>query len=87
MCNEYGGNIPGAKGVPDEILHEASTLGVSKINVDTDLRLAMTAEIRKAFAEDPSKFDPRYYLTPARDAVKRTVQHKIHDVFGSSNKA
>ena len=87
MCNKYGGNIPGAKGVPDEMLHEASKLGVSKINVDTDLRLAMTAEIRKALTEDPSKFDPRGYLTPAREAVKRTVQHKIRDVFGSSNQA
>lgn len=87
MCNKYGGNIPGAKGVPDEILHEASLSGVSKINVDTDLRLAMTAQIRKVFAEDPSVFDPRKYLTPARDAIKATVQHKIKDVFGSSNKA
>ena len=67
MCNEYGGNIPGAKGVPDEILHEASISGVSKINVDTDLRLAMTAGIRKVFVEDPSAFDPRKYLIPARE--------------------
>ena len=87
MCNQYGGNIPGAKGVPDEILHEASLKGVSKINVDTDLRLAMTGAIRKVFVEDPSAFDPRKYLTPARDLVKQTVQHKIRDVFGSSNKA
>ncbi len=87
MCNKYGGNIPGAKGVPDEMLHQASLEGVSKINVDTDLRLAMTAAIRKVFTEDPSAFDPRKYLTPARDLVKQTVQHKIRDVFGSSNKA
>ena len=87
MCNEYGGNIPGAKGVPDEILHEASLKGVSKINVDTDLRLAMTAQIRKVFAEDPSVFDPRKYLGEARNQIKETVQHKIRDVFGSSNKA
>lgn len=87
MCNKYGGNIPGAKGVPDEMLHEASLSGVSKINVDTDLRLAMTAEIRKVFTEDPSAFDPRKYLTPAREQIKKTVQHKIRDVFGSSNKA
>ena len=86
-CNQYGGNIPGAKGVPDEILHEASVSGVSKINVDTDLRLAMTAGIRKVFAEDPSAFDPRKYLTPARDLVKETVAHKIKNVFGSANKA
>ena len=87
QCNKYGANIPGAKGVPDEILHQASISGVSKINVDTDLRLAMTAAIRKVFVEDPSAFDPRKYLTPARDLIKQTVQHKIRDVFGSSNKA
>ena len=87
MCNQYGGEIPGAKGVPDEMLHEASISGVSKINVDTDLRLAMTANIRKVFAEEPSAFDPRKYLTPAREAVKQTVAHKIKDVFGSANKA
>lgn len=87
MCNQYGGNIPGAKGVPDEMLKEASMSGVSKINVDTDLRLALTAGIRKVFAEDPSAFDPRKYLTPARDLIKETVKHKIENVFGSSNKA
>ena len=87
MCNKYGGNIPGAKGVPDEILHQASILGVSKINVDTDLRLAMTAQIRRIFAEDPSAFDPRKYLTPAREEIQKTVEHKIKNVFGSSNKA
>ncbi len=85
MCNKYGGEIPGAKGVPDEMLYEASISGVSKINVDTDLRLAMTGAIRKIFVEDPSAFDPRKYLTPARDLIKQTVQHKIRDVFGSSN--
>ena len=87
MCNEFGGNIPGAKGVPDEMLHEASLSGVSKINVDTDLRLAMTGAIRKVLAEDPAVFDPRKYLTPARAFVEETVAHKIKDVFGSSNKA
>ena len=87
MCNKYGGNIPGAKGVPDEMLHEASLKGVSKINVDTDLRLAMTGAIRKVFEENPEKFDPRAYLLPARELIKETVQHKIRDVFGSSNKA
>ena len=87
ICNKYGGNIPGAKGVPDEILHEASILGVSKINVDTDLRLAMTAAIRKTFAEDPSVFDPRKYLGNARTLIEEVVKHKIKDVFGSSNKA
>lgn len=87
MCNKYGADIPGAKGVPDEMLHKASLLGVSKINVDTDLRLAMTAQIRKIFTEEPSAFDPRKYLTPAREEVKNIVSHKIKDVFGSNNKA
>ena len=87
MCNKYGGDIPGAKGVPDEILHEASISGVSKINVDTDLRLAMTAAIRKSFAEDPAVFDPRKYLGNARTLIEEVVKHKIKDVFGSSNKA
>ncbi len=87
MCNKYGGDIPGAKGVPDEILHEASISGVSKINVDTDLRLALTAGIRKVFVEEPSAFDPRKYLKPARELVKETVAHKMRDVFGSANKA
>ena len=86
MCNKYGGDIPGAKGVPDEILHEASVSGVSKINVDTDLRLAMTAQIRKVFVEEPAAFDPRKYLTPAREEVKNTVSHKMKDVFGSANR-
>ena len=87
MCNKYGADIPGAKGVPEEILHEASVSGVSKINVDTDLRLAMTGAIRKVFAEEPSAFDPRKYLGAGREEVKNAVQHKIRDVFGSSNKA
>jgi fructose-bisphosphate aldolase class II len=86
-CNKYGADIPGAKGVPDEMLNEASKRGVSKINVDTDLRLAMTSQIRKVFAEEPSTFDPRKYLTPAREEIKKTVQHKMRDVFGSNNKA
>ena len=87
MCNDFGGNIPGAKGVPDEILHEASLSGVSKINVDTDLRLAMTANIRRVFAENPEVFDPRKYCGEARTAIKEVVQNKIRNVFGSSNKA
>ena len=87
QCNKYGGNIPGAKGVPDEMLHEASLSGVSKINVDTDLRLAMTGAIREVFTEDPSVFDPRKYLGAARTQIKDIVEHKIRDVFGSSNKA
>lgn len=87
LCNKYGANIPGAKGVPDEMLHEASLRGISKINVDTDLRLAMTGAIRKALIENPEVFDPRKYMQPARELIKETVQHKIRDVFGSSNKA
>lgn len=87
MCNKYGADIPGAKGVPDEMLNEASKKGVSKINVDTDLRLAMTAQIRKVFAEEPQAFDPRKYLQPAREEIKNTVKHKIKEVFGSSGRA
>ena len=87
MCNQNGGDIPGAKGVPDEILKQASMSGVSKINVDTDLRLAMTGAIRKVFNKEPSVFDPRKYLTPAREEIKKTVQHKIKNVFLSSEKA
>ena len=86
-CNKYGGDIPGAKGVPDDILNLASRSGVSKINVDTDLRLAMTGEIRKTLAENPSAFDPRKYLTPARDKITEVVEHKIKNVFCSANKA
>lgn len=87
LCNDNGADIPGAKGVPDEILREASASGVSKINVDTDLRLAMTGAVREVFKKDPSIFDPRKYLGPARELIQSTVQHKIKDVFGSSNKA
>ena len=87
MCNKYGGNMPGAKGVPDEMLHEASLRGVSKINVDTDLRLAMTGGIRKVFTENPEVFDPRKYMGVGRDYIKDTVKHKMKDVFGCSNKA
>lgn len=86
LCNNYGGDIPGAKGVPDEMLVEASKSGVSKINVDTDLRLALTGGIRKVFVEEPGAFDPRKYLTPARELIKETVKHKIVNVFGSSDK-
>jgi len=85
-CNKFGGEIPGAKGVPNEILKEAGRLGVSKINVDTDLRLAMTANIRKVFGEKPSEFDPRKYLAPAREAVKEIVSYKIANVFCSTDK-
>ena len=87
MCNNNGGNIPGAKGCPNEMLKQAGENGVSKINVDTDLRLAMTAQIRKAFNDDPSVFDPRKYLGPAREEIKKTVADKINNVFCSGGKA
>ena len=87
ICNKYGGNLAGAKGVPDEMLNEASRRGVSKINVDTDLRLAMTAGIRKVLVENPEVFDPRKYLGEGREFIKETVKHKIRDVFMSNNKA
>ena len=85
-CNEYGGNIPGAQGVPEEMIREAAKYGICKVNIDTDLRLAMTAEIRKFLIETPQEFDPRKYLGPARDAIQKMVQHKIKDVLRSSNK-
>ena len=87
MCNNNGADILGARGVPDEMLKQAGENGVSKINVDTDLRLAMTAQIRRVFSEEPSVFDPRKYLGPARDEIKAVVLHKINNVFCSSNKA
>ena len=87
MCNENGGNIPGAKGCPNEMLKQAGENGVSKINVDTDLRLAMTAQVRRVFNEDPSIFDPRKYLGAARTEIKETVSDKINNVFCSANKA
>ena len=85
-CNEYGGDIPGARGVPEEMIREAAKYGVCKVNIDTDLRLAMTAEIRKYMVEHPADFDPRKYLGPARDAIKGMVAHKIKNVLGASNK-
>ena len=87
MCNNNGGNIPGAKGCPNEMLKEAGEKGVSKINVDTDLRLAMTAQIRRVFNEDPSIFDPRKYLGPARDEIRKTALDKIDNVLCSGGKA
>lgn len=85
-CNQYGGNIPGAKGVPEEMITEAAKYGICKVNIDTDLRLAMTAEIRKYLAENPKEFDPRKYLGPARDAISSMVSHKIRNVLKSSNR-
>ena len=85
--NKYGGNMPGAIGVPEDQLRQAAKSAVCKINIDSDLRLAMTATIRKFFAEHPDKFDPREYLKPAREAIKQMVAHKIVDVLGCDGKA
>lgn len=84
-CNQYGGEIKGAQGVPEEMLRQAGTMGVCKINIDTDLRLAMTASIREYLATNPPDFDPRQYLKPAREAIKKMVKHKISDVLNCSN--
>jgi len=85
VCNDNGAVIPGTQGVPEYMFTEATKLGVAKINVDTDLRLAFTGAIRKHFAENPGHFDPRQYLTPARAAVKEIVRHKIQ-VFGTNGR-
>lgn len=85
--NKYGGNMPGAIGVPEEMLRQAAQMAVCKINIDSDLRLAMTAAVRKHLAEHPADFDPRQYLTPARSAIKEMVRHKIVDVLGCAGKA
>ncbi|HQA61088.1 MAG TPA: class II fructose-1,6-bisphosphate aldolase, partial [Tepidanaerobacteraceae bacterium] len=87
LCNKYGGQIPGAQGVPEDMLRKAATMGVCKINIDTDLRLAMTASVRKYLVENPSEFDPRKYLGAGREAIKQLVKHKIRNVLGSSGKA
>lgn len=87
MINENGGNMPDAVGIPEEQLRKAATMSVCKINIDSDLRLAMTATIRKYFNEHPDHFDPRQYLKPARAAIKAMVAHKIVDVLGCDGKA
>ena len=84
MCNNYGANIPGAQGVPEDMLRKAAEYTISKINIDTDLRLAMTAEIRKCLSEHPDVIDPRRYLGEAREALKDMVKHKMRNVLGSS---
>ena len=84
-CNKFGGDIAGAKGVPVEMLRKASEMAVCKINMDTDLRLAMTAAIRKFMAENPKEFDPRKYLGAGRDAIKDVVLGKIDTVLGSKD--
>lgn len=86
LCNKYGGEIPGAQGVPEEMIREAVKYGICKVNIDTDLRLAMTAEVRRVLVENPAEFDPRKYLGPGRDAIRGMVQHKIKDVLNASNR-
>ena len=86
-CNKFGGQVGGARGVPEDMLRKAAGMGVCKINVDTDIRLAVTASIRQYLVEHPEAFDPRAYLKPARQAVKDMVAHKIRNVMGSSGKA
>ena len=87
MINTHGGNMPDAVGVPEDQLREASKLAVCKINIDSDLRLAMTGSIRKYFDEHPDHFDPRQYLKPARANIKELVRHKLIDVLGCAGKA
>ena len=87
IVNQYGGNMPDAIGIPEAELRHAAELAVCKINIDSDIRLAMTATIRKYMAEHPDHFDPRQYLKPARQAVKDMVAHKIQNVLGSAGKA
>lgn len=87
MANQYGGKLGSAKGVPEDMLRRAATSGVCKINIDSDIRLAMTAYIRRHLAEHPEDFDPRAYLKPAREAVREIVQHKIKHMLGCSGKA
>ncbi len=86
MINANGGNMPGAQGVPEEMLRKAAGMAVCKINIDSDLRLAMTGTVRKYFAEHPDHFDPRQYLSPARANIKELVKHKIINVLGSNDK-
>ena len=85
--NKYGGKMPDAIGIPEEMLRKAATMAVCKINIDSDLRLAMTAAIREHFALYPDHFDPRQYLKPAREAIEGMVEHKINTVLGCAGKA
>ncbi len=87
MINKYGGQMPGAKGVPEDMLRKAASMSVCKINIDSDLRLAMTAGIREQFAKNPAEFDPRKYLGPAREMIKALVKEKLINVLGCAGKA
>ncbi len=87
IIEQYGGEMPGAQGVPEDLLRKAASMAVCKINIDSDLRLAVTAAVRKHLYEYPTHFDPRQYLAPARDAVREVVSHKINCVLGCNGKA
>lgn len=87
IVNKFGGEMPDAIGIPEEMLRKASSMAVCKINIDSDLRLAMTAGIRRHFAENPSHFDPRQYLGEGRDEIEKVVSHKLVSVLGSADKA
>ncbi len=87
MIEQYGGSMPGAKGVPEDLLRKAASMAVCKINIDSDLRMAFTAAVRKHFVENPSHFDPRQYLGDARALIKECVKHKLVNVLGCNGKA
>lgn len=87
LINQYGGEMPDAIGIPEEMLRKAASMAVCKINVDSDIRIAMTAALRKHLSENPTHFDPRQYLTPARELIEEVVAHKIEVVFGANGKA
>lgn len=87
IVNQYGGSMPDAIGIPEEILRQAASMAVCKINIDSDLRLCMTAAVRKHLVQHPDHFDPRQYLADGREAITEIVRHKIRDVLGSSGKA
>lgn len=86
LINKYGGAMPDAMGVPEEAVSKAAKMGICKVNIDTDLRMALTAKIRQVFCETPAEFDPRKYLGPGREAIKQMVKHKLH-ILGCSGKA
>jgi fructose-bisphosphate aldolase class II len=86
LINKYGGKMPDAMGVPEEAIAKAAKMGICKVNIDTDLRMAMTAKIRQVFAEKPAEFDPRKYLGPAREAICEMVRHKLH-ILGCAGRA
>ncbi len=85
--NQFGGAMPDAIGVPEDMLRKAASMAVCKINIDSDLRLALTAAVREHLATNPDHFDPRQYLTPARAAIKEVVAHKMREVLGCAGQA